>query len=360
VENDASFHTEPGTFVLDRSQPGRHVLRYRPRPDEHPDHTPVVAPVLSTLLRVSGSCRVAFEGLVFAEATWLRPSTDGFLHYHGTGFYEGGGVEKVTFAEGQAWVIVPSAAANIPACVSVEDGTDVRFEGCRFTRLGATGLALTGGSHLVVRGCDFDTLAAAGVSVSGGREVLVEQNHVTRVGLDYPGSPGIEIGGTRDCTVAANHVDDVPHCGIVAGPAHGTRLLRNLLTDTMGVLADGGGVYVSGPQGTGPGDGALVAGNVIKNVRTPYNFGLYTDYGAAWVTVEGNVVTGADNTAVLTVAPPLENVIYRSNFWDAEPVGADNVPTSVTYEDNTVIADRAALDDAVREIQSQAGPTDRR
>ena len=86
----------------------------------------------------------------------------------------------------------------------------------------------------------------------------------------------------------------------------------------MGVLADGGGIYLSGPQGAST-NGAVIRGNVIGDTRTPYNFALYTDYGAAWVTVEGNVVRRADNTAVLHVSPPLENVVYRGNFWDADP-----------------------------------------
>ena len=45
---------------------------------------------------------VAFRGITFADATWLRPSApEGFLHYHGNGYYDGGPIEKVTFAEGQ-------------------------------------------------------------------------------------------------------------------------------------------------------------------------------------------------------------------------------------------------------------------
>ncbi|OLF14996.1 right-handed parallel beta-helix repeat-containing protein [Actinophytocola xanthii] len=355
VENDPTFLTEPGTFVLDRSRPGHHVLHYLPRPGEEPGQTEVVAPVLEVLLHVTGVTDVVFLGLVFAEATWLRPSTEGFLHYHGGGFYEGGPVDKVTVVEGQAWVTVPRESAVIPACVRVTDSTSVRVEDCRFTRLGATGLGLTGGADLTVRGCDFDDLAASGVTVTGGRNVLIEDNRVHRTGLDYSGSPGIAVGDTHDCTVTHNQVTDVPHCGIVAGPAHGTRVLHNLVTDSMGILADGGGVYLSGPQGDGPDSGALVAGNVIADTRTPYNFGLYTDYGASWVTVEGNVVMRADNTAVLQVTPPLENVVYRGNFWDADPQGSEAIPEGVTYEDNTTITVPNDLDAATRTIQHQAG-----
>lgn len=355
VENDAAFLTEPGTFVLDRSRPGRHVLRYLPRPGEHPDRTRVVAPVLETLVRVSGARDVTFRGLTFADATWLRPSgPDGFLHYHGSGFYVGGPVNTVAFGEG-ASVTVPDEMVTIPACVTFEEVSDVRVEGCRFTRLGATGLGVSGGADVTVRGCDFDTLAAGGVVVTGGRSVLIEDNLVRHTGLDYPGSPGIALTGTDRCTVAHNHVADVPHCGIVAGPGHGTRILHNLAAGTMRALADGGGVYLAGPQGGSPDDGAVVRGNVIKDTITPYNFALYADYGASWVTIEENVVVRADSTAILNVWPPLENVVYRGNFWDADPLGADAPPGGVVYEDNTTIADEPELAAATAAIQDRAG-----
>jgi hypothetical protein len=147
----------------------------------------------------------------------------------------------------------------------------------------------------------------------------------------------------------------VPHCGIVAGTGEGTRILYNHTARTMGVLADGGGVYLSGPQGTGPDNGAMIRGNLITDTLTPYNFGLYTDYGAAWVTVEENVVLRADSTSVLTVSPPLEHVVYRGNFWDAEPIGAADPPAGVTYRDNTTLSDEDKLNAATAAIRARAG-----
>ena len=351
VENDPAFLTG-GTFALDRSRPGRHVLHYLPLPDEEPH---VVAPVLEVLVRATGVRDLAFRGLMFADTTWLRPGGDrGFLHYHANGYYDGGRIGKVEPTEG-AWLTVPEETEQIPAGVRLEGTTGVRFEGCRFTRLGATGLGATGGADLVVRGCDFDALAATAIAVTGTREVLVEDNLVRHVGLDHSGSAGITFLDTEDCVVTHNHVHDVPHNGIVAGPSRGgTRITRNLVTRTMGVLADGGGVYLSGPQGSSE-HGAVISGNVIEDTRTPYNFGLYTDYGAEWVEVEGNVVVRADNTAVLHVHPPLAHVAYRGNFWDADPVGGDAVPDGVTYEGNTTITDRNALATATEEVRARVG-----
>lgn len=356
IENEPSFLREPGTFVLDRSRPGGHVLRYLPLPGEDPAVTSVVAPVLETLVRVTGARDVAFLGLVFADATWSRPGRpEGFVHYHGSGYYEGGGVETAVLGEG-ASVTYPTDSVTIPACVRFEDASGVKIEGCRFTRFGASGLGVSGGDGLTVRGCEFDTLSAGGIVVSGSRATLVEDNRVRRVGLEFSGSPGIAVTGTQGCVVAHNEVTEVPHCGIVAGPGEGTRILRNLTVDTMRVLADGGGVYLSGPQS----GGAEVRGNVIMDTRTPYNFGLYLDYGANGVTVEENVVMRADNTSVLHVGPPLEDVVFRGNFWDADPLGHDDPPSGVTYEGNVTLADERELNAATEAIRSRAGLLSRR
>ncbi|MFB9318020.1 right-handed parallel beta-helix repeat-containing protein [Cryptosporangium minutisporangium] len=355
VENDASFLTEPGTFVLDRSRPGHHLLRYLPQEGEAPERTRVVAPIAETLLRARNTSDVTFRGLTFADATWLWPAREkGFLHYHGIGFYQGGTIDRVTFGE-DAWVTVPTASSSIPACVRFHDCTRVVIEHCRFTRMGATALELSGGTELAVRSCDFDTLSAAALTATGSRAVSIEDNKVHHTGAEYSGSPGIAVTATDGCTIAHNEVTDVPHCGIVAGPGEGTRVLHNLTARTLGVLADGGGIYLSGPQGTSAANGAVVRGNVVEDTRTPYNFGLYTDYGAAWVTVEENVVVRADNSSVLTVWPPLENVIYRGNFWDADPVGAADPPAGVTYEGNTTLADEEELHAATAAIRQRAG-----
>ncbi|MBF6333018.1 right-handed parallel beta-helix repeat-containing protein [Nocardia transvalensis] len=360
AENDPSFLTEPGTFVLDRSRPHHHVLHYLPRPGEHPHGTRVVAAVCETLLRATGTRDVTFRGLIFTDATWLRPNGNrGFLHYHGNGYYDGGAVYTEVLVGGRQWLTVPTETATIPACMTLDRTSGITFEGCRFTRLGATALGSEDSENFTVRGCDFDTLAASAITLTGGRGALIEDNLIQHIGLEYSGSPGISLHDTVDCTVAHNQVSDVPHCGIMAGPCRGTRILRNRTDRTMGVLADGGGIYLAGPQGDSFDNGAVVSGNVIENVRTPYNFGLYTDYGAAWVTVEGNVVTRADNSAILEVGPPLDHVVYRGNFWDTDPVGSDTVPEGVTYENNTTLTDERELLAATMSIRARAGISDR-
>lgn len=348
VENSPAFLTA-GTFAL-----GGGVLHYLPHPGEDLDD--VVAPVLETLLHVRGVHDVAFRGITFAEATWLQPSTpQGFLHYHGNGYYNGGELQTVTFAEGQGQVTVPGEAAAMPGNVVFEDCSRVTVEGCRFTRLGAVAVEFRGaGADNAVRGSEITEVAGGGLVIGEGAQGhRVENNRIHRVGCDYRGSPAVLVSGTSGTVIAHNRVGDVPHVGIVAYEGRGTHVLNNLVHDTMRVLADGGGIYLAGAQGDSHANGAVVRGNVVKDTITPYNFGLYTDYGATWVAVEGNVVYRADAPVVLNVSPPLEHVSFTGNYWDGDPGEA---PEGVSLSGNTILP-AEAFDDhpAVAEIAANAG-----
>ncbi|MFD1933473.1 MULTISPECIES: right-handed parallel beta-helix repeat-containing protein [Nonomuraea] len=349
AENSPAFLTE-GTFAL-----GGGVLHYLPLPGEKLDD--VVAPVLETLVHARDVHDVAFRGITFAEATWLRPSApEGFLHYHGNGFYDGGALQTVTFAEGQGQVTVPGDPAAMPGNVVFENASRVTLEGCRFTRLGAVALEFRGeGSDNVLRDSVVDEVCGGGVVIgSGARRHRLENNHVHHIGRDYHGSPAILLTGTRDTVVSHNRVNDAPHAGIVVYEGRGAQVLDNLVHDTMQVLADGGGIYLSGSQGVSYASGALIRGNVVRDTITPYNFGLYTDYGAAWVTVQGNVVHRADNPVVLNVSPPMEHVAFIGNVWDADP---GDPPSGVSLYDNTTLPKEAFDDDpAVADIVAGAGP----
>ncbi|GAA0924655.1 right-handed parallel beta-helix repeat-containing protein [Nonomuraea longicatena] len=292
----------------------------------------VVVPVLETILYAEGATDLAFRGITFAEATWRRPSTpEGFLHYHGNGYYDGGEIKVVTFAEGEASVAVPGDDVAIPGNVVVEGCSRVVFEGCRFTRMGAVALEFRGaGEDNVLRDSEIDDVSAGGLVIgAGARTHRIENNRVHHVGVEYHGSPAVLMAGTTGTVVADNEIADVPHNGIVVYKGSGAQILDNLVTRSMSTLADGGGIYLSEEQ-----DGAVVRGNAVLDTLTPYNFALYADYGAADITFEGNVVRRADQPVVLEVWPPLKNVSFIGNFFDKAPapLGAEWSETEADTE----------------------------
>ncbi|MFC3452460.1 right-handed parallel beta-helix repeat-containing protein [Amycolatopsis speibonae] len=351
VENNVAFLSEPGTFAVSRVEPGDHVLHYRPRPGEEIGKTMVVAPVLETLISGQGVHDLVLRGFTFADAAWSGPTrTGGYLHYHGNARYERGEFQKIDMGADVGYVHVPASPVQLPANVSLTSVSRVTLRDNHFTRLGAGGLLIEDSTDVEIRRCVFDEISGSGIAVHTGTRVSLEDNLVHDIGTEYRGSSAVLVVESEETTVAHNEIRDVPHNGIVitgGGRANGTHVLSNLVERSMGKLMDGGGIYLSAPQGSSFAGGATVRGNVIRDVLTSYNFGLYTDYGAAWITVIGNIVHRADTPIVLQVGPPMENVAFVGNFWDVRPDGYDDPPKTVTVAANTVLP-KETFDEAVR------------
>jgi hypothetical protein len=379
IENGLGFLKEPGTFVFDSSKPGTHRLYYIPRADEDMSTVRVVIPVLETLIHGRGTentplRNIAFRGLMFAHATWQQPSgPNGFLHYHGATYYTGGGVQKIPLSE-ESWVTVPSASEFTPSALTFEHARAITFENNRFVHFGTGGLEFTAGcSFNTVTGNIFEDISATAITLGNTaadkipsqetKHNHLENNWLHHTGCEYHGAPAVLLVEAQHTVVTHNQINDVPHSGIVAygnNSTRATKITNNLVFNSVGVLADGGGINLAGTQGTSYEDGAVVSGNVIHDVLTSYNFGLYTDYGTAWTKIENNIIYRADTPVVLDVTPPLRNVIFKGNFWDKVPIKYDKPPETVVVADNTVLASEtieAAIqhNPAAKHIAQQAG-----
>jgi Right handed beta helix region len=325
VENSVSFLRRPGSWYIDRSRPGRHVLYYRPRRGEDPRRVPVVAPVLEQLVVGTGTAAaplhdLSFRGLTFSHATWLRPSApNGFPQIIGSWFHSG---RKVP--------------GRMPGHVALRGAERMSIVGNRFTQLGGLALVLSSaGSNNTVRGNVVDDVSGGGVELRGpGAGNRIEDNWVHDIGIDYRSSVGIALEGSPGATVAHNQVNDVPYTGIWGEAPGGLRVERNLVFDAVGAVPDGGGIYLPSAQGTSFDDGAVVRGNVVHHAG---GTGIYPDVGADSVTLEGNVLYGSDE-AVGGVEP--RRIRIAGNYWDdRRPFWwpKDTSTEGITLAGNTVL-----------------------
>lgn len=378
IENGLGFLAEPGTFVFDSSAPGHHKLYYIPRHNEDMQTAHAIVPVLETLIQGRGTDNtplrnIVFQGLTFAHATWRRPSSpDGFVHYHGGTYYTGGGVQKIPLFE-DSWVTVPSASELTPSAVTFEHARAITFENNRFAHFGTGGLEFMAGcSFNTIAGNIFEDMSAAAVTIGSASPDKIPQqetkyNHVENnwlhdTGCEYHGASALLLVEGQHTTITHNHINDVPHAGIVAygdNATKGTKITHNLVINSLNRLADGGGINLAGAQGTSYEDGAQVSENVIRDVLTSYNYGLYTDYGTGWTKIENNIITGAETPVILDVTPPLRNVTFRGNFWDKTPKGSNKSPATVVVADNVILEgdmDAAiAANPAAKHIADSAG-----
>src|SRR5206468_42509 len=123
----------------------------------------------------------------------------------------------------------------------------------------------------------------------------------------------------------------------------------------MQYLADGGGIYTQGITGSSLDDGEHLTGNVVVN-SLDHGHALYTDNGATFVTISGNVEFdnendwGARHTDYRPGASGSDPTSIMDNFW--QQGDRDTTANNVTLRNNRIIA---SLDQAPRDILDNAG-----
>jgi hypothetical protein len=274
LENAYAFLTEPGQWYLDRSA---NVIYYIPRPGEDLATAEVVAGRLEQLvtgvaaLDVSGNPEyvqnICFEGLTFAYATWLNPSTSMGFPERQSGVYNNG------LDNGQ----------STPGAVNFSRAKNIAFTRNRFTHLGAAGLNFSEGSQdVLIEGNRFSDISGGAFTIGDPGDNLerdpakqslnhvIANNYATGTGVEYSGSSAILIFYTANTSIANNEISMAPYTGLSIGWGWGVpsyaannRVSDNYIHDVMMSLFDGGGVYTNGS-----GAGTTLTGNYLTNVGT--------------------------------------------------------------------------------------------
>ena len=274
---------------------------------QDPASLDIVIPVLDNLITFNGSRespvrRITFQGLTFSHCAWEVP-TWGY-----------NGVQACHFddrsPDGQGWAVIPAA-------VSGEWMYNIRFEDCRFTQLGGSGLWMGSGSvECQVSGCHFDDISGNGLMIGEGRDRqvngqvwyesvpkevatgnLVEYTTIQNCGVQFYGAVGIWCGLTAETMIRENHIYDLPYTGISIGwmwnptptPCRDNTIKNNHIHHILQVLSDGGGIYSLGLQ-----PGSRLIGNRIHDVRIntgrAESNGMFLDEGTSDVLVADNLI----------------------------------------------------------------------
>jgi hypothetical protein len=300
IENVYELLGRPGDWYHYR---GENFIIYVPRPGQDMATAEVVAPTLETLLEVEGTLdfpvrNVAFTGLTFSHATWLRPSTPA-------------GYPVMTLGQMVAATVpIPGLPPldPMPGNVAVRAAIGVSFEGNTFTRLGAMGLSIEMGCQsITVRGNRFEDISGGALSIGDvnrprptdprelTKDITVDNNYVTDIGVEYWDTAGIFASFTDSAWLTHNEIHNVPYTGISLGwpvmdftiptAAKSNLIASNLIHRVMQKVFDGGLIYVEGEQQPG----SVVKGNYLHNQLDVFG-ALYLDFRARYFSVTGNVV----------------------------------------------------------------------
>lgn len=384
VDNAFELLDQPGQWYLDRSA---NRIYYIPRAGENLRTADVEVPVLQQLVTGHGVANVAFDGIRFAYATWLTPSTgDGFSEVQANYTMTG---PNGASAEGLCQFLAGGTCpygnwTKEPGNVEFTDDTGIQFRDDAFVHLGAAGLDLGDGSqHDLVQGSVFTDISGNGLEIGGvdmpepatradhTTAVAVLDNHLYDLPVEYHGGVAIDVGYAEQTLISHNQIDNTAYTAISLGwggwpdkikvaatpnYSNNNTVSDNLITDAMQFLADGGGIYTQGITGTSMADGEHLTGNVILD-SLDNGHALYCDNGCTFWTASGNVLAGnisndwgARHTDYRPGATGDDPLLVSGNYWWQGD--ADSSSKNTTVSGNHVIAH---LSDAPAAIVRAAG-----
>lgn len=311
IENHAAFLDAPGEWLLGDDG----VLTYRPRADEKPESTEVVAPRAEALLIVSGDDEgpvrnVHFQGIHFEHCAWQLPE-QGFAASQATAYEQRG---EQRHGGGRNFV---------PAAIQFENAGNCSISRARISHLGTSGVQFGSRTrNCRLEDCVLDDISGNGVNLGedsrrtvSGRPwwqatpeqaaagSIVRHNRIERCGQQFYGAVAVWVGLGREMQITHNEISHHPYTGVSLGwmwnptptPAGENLVANNHIHHVMQVLSDGGGIYTLGRQ-----PGTKLIGNVIHDVplnagRAESN-GMFLDQGSDQIEISGNTIYGVERS----------------------------------------------------------------
>lgn len=370
LENAPEFLDAPGEFYLDRT---RGMVRYLPRDDENIARAEIIRPELESLIVLDGRLdapvqHLRFEGLTFTYTGWTRPNRVGFVDVQANSL-----VPADVAAAADAQHRHGLRKDRVPAAFQAFTADRIVIRGCRFARLGGTGVMFThGGDDNVIEGNSFFDVSAGGIEIGEDaarpnsprlfpRRNRIANNFLTHIGEDYFGSVAI-LGYYTDASVIAhNEIVNVPYTGISQGWGWGSpaapadsranQITHNVVSRYMRRLDDGGGIYTTDSL-----SGTEIAHNFVAHMQPPDRHtkaggALYLDQFTSGVHVHDNVVTDAIRWLFIW-NPNIQHNRVERNYADTDAWRNDGKDNLV--ERAQVFADEQ-LPAAARAIVAEAG-----
>ncbi|MDF2924861.1 MAG: hypothetical protein K0R57_3775 [Paenibacillaceae bacterium] len=329
LENAYEFIDEPGEWYLDDTT---HKIYYKPRPGESMDTADVTAPVVETLVRLQGSSldspvhHIRFEGITFADTTWMAPTANG-------GWVDG----MNNFPDASGAMVMPAAA------VEVKRANSLGWMRCTFTRLGSTGINLSQGvQDSLIAGSRFYDLSGGAMNIGESTKTSADiynpadprlvmrnndvlNNYIHDVSVEYMGAAAIDAGFPQDMNISHNEIFNIPYSGIclfgsVYAPTTATKNVRiedNFIHDLLGQrIFDGGAIYSFGVTGGTADNPNMISGNYIKNQMNRYA-AVYLDQSTNHWSVRENVIDLSENL--------IWDDIYNPNWGYVNIKGSNNI-----------------------------------
>ncbi|MBQ6876496.1 MAG: Ig-like domain-containing protein, partial [Lachnospiraceae bacterium] len=226
-ENALELLDEAGEWYLDE---GDQKLYYMPRVWEDMDQVEFTVPIMDgELITVEGTGsdqqvqNVRFDGITFADTTWLRPSTSASHPANQNNHLN----DEKEFVD---------------AAITVKKANSVDFLNCTFVRLGINAINMYEGvQNSLVSGCHFYDISGNAVAIgkcnyktdvdnynpTDVKKMMkncdVINNYIHDIGVDYLSSSAVSVGFAADVDLCNNEIFDIPYCGFHIGYGWNTK-----------------------------------------------------------------------------------------------------------------------------------------
>lgn len=305
IENSLHLLDSEGEFWYRQPEHtinGKGVLYYLPRSGQDLGAADIEIGLSDGLLDITGGSAndkisgIFFRNIAFRYGTWLEPNRNGIQVNQADSLRD---LEQTTLNEGKNC---------IDSQINIAWAENIEFHNCEFSHLGSAGIGLKdGAANVTIYGNKFLDLSGGSMIVGDWkhygdnedkicRNIVIENNDIQKASAEYYSCPALSVYYVKDVDILHNTINDAPYSGISIGWGWGStdvtenvRVIGNRVEDTVNVLNDGAPLYLLGQM-----HGSIVKDNYFdKSSDTMLSFpkkGIYLDQGAAYVTIENNVV----------------------------------------------------------------------
>lgn len=351
IEDVPSAFTDENEWYLDRKTG---MLYYIPENGANIDNIEIIAPTVKHFAHVCGTkdnkaIGIRFRNLSFIGSKGDYVSTTQPLF---TGMFNIDQVHKEYASDAQSWHGAYGAIRFENACTCAVENCDITCAGMYSVEINK------GCSNIRVENCAITNGGAGGVKIFGSgvdEEDMrptygntVRNNIISHCGKRYLAGCGVLVGHSSQNEISENEIGNLDYSGISVGWVWGYKdssTYGNIIKNNhvhhigQGRLSDMGAIYLLGRQ-----HGTVVSGNTVHDVKSLCygGWGIYTDEGSSFVTVENNTVYNCQDACYkhhFGMYNTVRNNVFATCGGPLIEITRREDRSSVLIEENIMISD---------------------